>query len=365
MQIKQIFSKTLATLIGKKESSKTQSHTLSRRSLLLGLGTGLGASSLVSQASRSSQPSASTSLPLPYRSRHGGHHADQHPIGSAGHAITARTKKLNPMAVLQSFDYGKVSRMADGRTVRDFTLVATEEEVEIAEDIAFEGWMFNGHIPGATLRCTEGDYVRVRFINRTERRHSIHIHSFKPSEMDGVEPVQPGDEFVYEFVAEPFGLFPYHCHIRPVNEHIQRGLYGALIIDPKRPRPKANELVMVLNSYDLDSDQKNDLYSVNGVAEYFLEQPIPLKVGELTRIYLLNMTEFDPVVSMHLHAIMFNVYRSGSWLTPHEYTDIVTLAQAERAILEFSYKFPGQYLFHPHQTLLAERGCIGLFEVMK
>jgi len=363
MQIKQIFSKTLATLSGKQESSETSSRILSRRSLLLGLGTGFGASLLIGQSSRSNQPSASTSLPLPYRSRHGAHHADQHPIGPAGHAVTARTKKLNPMAVLQSFDYGKVSHMTDGRTVRDFTLVAAEEEVEIAEDIAFEGWMFNGHIPGPTLRCTEGDYVRVRFINQTERRHSIHIHGFKPSEMDGVEPVQPGDEFVYEFVAEPFGLFPYHCHIRPVNEHIQRGLYGALIIDPKRPRPKANELIMVLNSYDLDSDQKNDLYSINGVADYFLEHPIPLKVGELTRIYLLNMVEFDPVVSLHLHASMFNVYRSGSWLTPHENTDIVTLAQAERAILEFAYKFPGQYLFHPHQTLMAERGCAGSFSV--
>ncbi len=367
MQIKQIFSKTLATLSGKQEASTAQSHPLSRRSLLLGLGTGLGASLLIGQASRSnqSQPGVSTSLPFSYRSHHSSHHADQHPIGPAGHAVTARTKKLNPMAVLQSFDYGKVSPMADGRTLREYTLIAAEDEVEVAEDIAFEAWMFNGRIPGPTLRCTEGDLVRWRFVNQTERRHSIHIHGFKPSEMDGVEPIEPGAEFIYEFVAEPFGLFPYHCHIRPVNEHIQRGLYGAFIIDPKTPRPKANELIMVLNSYDLDSDQKNDLYSVNGVAEFFLEHPIPLKVGEFVRIYLLNMVEFDPVVSLHLHASMFNVYRSGSWLTPHEYTDIVTLAQAERAVLEFAYKFPGQYLFHPHQTLLAERGCAGFFEAMR
>jgi FtsP/CotA-like multicopper oxidase with cupredoxin domain len=336
-----------------------------RRTFLFGLGAGLtGLGMWVSSAWRGQPTTPSVPSQWQYRSRHASHHADDHPSGPAGRQLSARTKKLDPMAVLKSFDYGKISRTPDGQTVREYTFTATEEEVQIAEDIAFEAWMFNGRIPGPTVRCTEGDLIRWRFINQTPRRHSIHIHGFKPAEMDGVEPIQPdGAEFVYEFIAEPFGLFPYHCHIRPVNEHIQRGLYGALIIDPKTPRPKANELVMVLNSYDLDSDWKNDVYSINGVADYFLEHPIPLKVGELVRIYLLNMSEFDSVVSLHLHASMFNVYRSGSWLTPHEYTDIVTLAQAERAILEFSYKYPGQYMFHPHQTVIAERGCAGFFEV--
>jgi FtsP/CotA-like multicopper oxidase with cupredoxin domain len=334
---------------------------LNRRTFLSGLGAGLGLSFLVLAGSRSQAPSSPSRWP--YKSRPRSHHTDAHPIGPAGRQLSARTRQLDPMAVLKSFDYGVVSRTADGRVIREYTFIATEEEVQIAEDIGFEAWMFNGRIPGPTVRCTEGDLIRWRFINQTPRRHSIHIHGFKPAEMDGVDPIEPGGEFIYEFVAEPFGLFPYHCHIRPVNEHIQRGLYGALIIDPKTPRPKANELVFVLNGYDLDSDQRNDLYSINGVADYFLEHPIPLKAGELVRIYLLNMTEFDPVVSLHLHATMFNVYRSGSWLTPHEYTDIVTLAQAERAILEFSYKYPGRYMFHPHQSVIAERGCAGFFEV--
>lgn len=337
---------------------------LNRRTFLFGLGTGLGLIMAGSAGSRSQQVAPSSPPHWSYKSHHSSHHTDAHPIGPAGRTLSVRTKKLDPMAVLKSFDDGKVSHPPDGRTVREYTFIATEEEVQIAEDVGFEAWMFNGRIPGPTVRCTEGDLIRWRFVNQTPRRHSIHIHGFKPAEMDGVDPVEPeGGEFVYEFIAEPFGLFPYHCHIRPVNEHIQRGLYGALIIDPKTPRPPANELVFVLNGYDLDGDWKNELYSINGVADYFLEHPIPLKVGEPVRIYLLNMTEFDPVVSLHLHATMFNVYRSGSWLTPHEYTDIVTLAQAERAILEFSYKYPGRYMFHPHQNVIAERGCAGFFEV--
>jgi FtsP/CotA-like multicopper oxidase with cupredoxin domain len=40
-------------------------------------------------------------------------------------------------------------------------------------------------------------------------------------------------------------------------------------------------------------------------------------------------------------------------------SDVVTLAQAERAILEFELSDTGRYMFHPHQHHLAMRGAIG------
>ena len=50
-------------------------------------------------------------------------------------------------------------------------------------------------------------------------------------------------------------------------------------------------------------------------------------------------------------------------MTPDEYTDMVTMSQGERGILEFSYKYPGQYMFHAHKTEFAEKGWVGLFMV--
>jgi FtsP/CotA-like multicopper oxidase with cupredoxin domain len=47
-----------------------------------------------------------------------------------------------------------------------------------------------------------------------------------------------------------------------------------------------------------------------------------------------------------------------------EITDVFTLGIGERQILEFRYPFSGRYMFHPHQDVIAERGCMGLFEVM-
>ncbi|HXV99652.1 MAG TPA: multicopper oxidase domain-containing protein, partial [Anaerolineae bacterium] len=46
-----------------------------------------------------------------------------------------------------------------------------------------------------------------------------------------------------------------------------------------------------------------------------------------------------------------------------EYTDTIMQTQAQRGILEFSYKFPGLYMFHAHNTEFAELGWAGNFEV--
>ena len=46
-------------------------------------------------------------------------------------------------------------------------------------------------------------------------------------------------------------------------------------------------------------------------------------------------------------------------MTPNEYTDAITMGQGERGILEFTYKYPGPYLFHAHKTEFAEKGWIG------
>ena len=44
---------------------------------------------------------------------------------------------------------------------------------------------------------------------------------------------RPGGRTVYEFDAQPAGLHLYHCHVRPLAEHIAKGLYGAFIVDPR------------------------------------------------------------------------------------------------------------------------------------
>ena len=272
---------------------------------------------------------------------------------------------FDPMAFLTSFDYGRTSTLRDGRTLREYQIAAVDAEVEVAAGIKYPAWTYNGQVPGPTLRCTEGDLIRVHFTDNSSHPHTIHFHGIHPAGMDGVfEQVEPGGEFTYEFTAEPFGLHLYHCHTMPIKKHIEKGLYGTFIVDPKTSRPPAKELVMVMNGFDTDFDGENEVYTVNGVANYYLYNPIRIRKDEPVRIFLVNMTEFDLINSLHVHANFFKHFKTGTNLDHYEYTDTVILGQGERSVLEFSYKFPGKYMFHAHQSEFAELGWMGLFEVV-
>ena len=254
----------------------------------------------------------------------------------------------------------------DGTLLREYWFNAFDREIEVAPGVFFQAWTYNGQVPGPTIRATEGDRIRIHFRNDAARPHTMHFHGFHPAEMDGSLPsqfVEPGGAFTYEFTAEPFGIHLYHCHVTPLTEHIHKGLYGAFIIDPKTPRERAKELVMMMNGFDTDFDGENEIYAVNSVAFHYLSRPVHVRQGELVRIYLVNILEFDQINSFHLHANFFKEYRIGTSLTPNAFTDIVVMGQAERSILEVRFPHPGSYMFHAHKTEFSELGWMGMFEV--
>ncbi|MGI9180353.1 MAG: multicopper oxidase domain-containing protein [Longimicrobiaceae bacterium] len=273
---------------------------------------------------------------------------------------------FDPSAFLTHFDTGNVSRLPSGQILREYQIVAIDKEIEVAPGVFFPAWTYNGQVPGPTIRCTEGDRIRVRFINGGSHPHTIHFHGIHAANMDGsFEIVQPGGTFTYEFDAEPFGLHLYHCHAVPLKRHIHKGLYGVFLIDPKEGRPPARELVMMMNAFDTNFDGENEIYAVNTAAFHYQKHPIPIRVGELVRIYLVNITEFDLINSFHLHGNFFRLYRTGTRLDHYEFTDTMMLTQGERAVLELTYKLPGRFLFHAHQSEFAELGWVGIFDVQE
>ena len=160
-------------------------------------------------------------------------------------------------------------------------------------------------------------------------------------------------------------LHLYHCHTVPIKRHIHKGLYGAFIMDPREGRPPANEMVMVMNGFDTNFDGENEVYAVNTVAFHYQKHPIRIRQHELNRIYLVNVTEFDLLNSFHLHGNLYRLYRTGTDLQRFEYTDMVAMAQGERAVLEFTYKHTGPFMFHAHQSEFAELGWSGVFLVQE
>lgn len=336
---------------------------------------------------------------------------------------------------LTHFSCGHVTVFGNGTVLRKFTLIAddfggTGKPIPIStnqEDLVFAGshqfnktktpagqkydpvifhaWTFNGTVPGPTIRVTAGDHVQVTMINAKDSAfaHSWHVHSIHSGPNDGTMTqsgmIFPGENYTYDFVADPPGVYPYHCHMAPVEEHISRGLYGMMIIDPPKPRPAAAEMVMMLNSYSFsyegvngsghlsptvpatmadirknltqveeNSDEgngpDNQFYSVNGMPfGYTGPNEVHLKTHTPYRIYLANMVEFDDINSFHIHGTMGNFTESGTITTPKVYTDIVALQQGDRGIFEFSYKFPGIFMFHSHINHFTDLGWIGFFNV--
>jgi manganese oxidase len=249
--------------------------------------------------------------------------------------------------------------------LREYELVARDVEIEVAQGVHYAAWTYNGTAPGPVIRATEDDLLRVHFRNEGAHPHTIHFHGIHPANMDGVfEIVPPGGAFTYEFPARPWGMQLYHCHSTPLKKHIHKGLYGAFIIDPPKPRKPAQELVMVMNGFDTDGDGENNFYAVNGPAFYYARYPIRVSRSQTVRIYLVNITEFDLINSFHLHGDFFRYYRTGRDEVV-EYTDNVILGQGERGIIEIDFANTGRFMFHAHQSEFAELGWMGFFDVVE
>lgn len=303
-------------------------------------------------------------------------HENPHLMGAVGRVST---EAFDPSVFLRTWNFSNLTDTerarfyretprSNGTLLREYEMFAVDRDVEIAPGVFFPAWTYNGQVPGPTLRANEGDRIRVNFINQGTHPHTIHFHGWHPPEMDGSMPeheVAPGERFVYEFDAEPFGVHLYHCHSVPLKRHIHKGLYGAFIIDPPTSavatRAPADELIMMLNSFDTNFDAENEVYAVNTVAHFHMHEPIRVQVGQLVRMYVINITEFDLLNSLHLHGMFFDVYRTGTQLIPSETTDTVMFCQGERMVLETTFRYPGDFMFHAHQSEFAELGWMGLF----
>lgn len=295
---------------------------------------------------------------------------------------------FSPRDILTGWNSGKVSQLENGQTLREYDIAVEEREIEIAPGVFYPAWTYNGRVPGSTIRVTEGDRVKINFRNKSQHPHTIHFHGIHSARQDGVPgtlEAMPGQEVVYDFDAKPFGCHLYHCHSAPFKRHLHKGLYGAFIVDPDPKRhpeaePEARsrllgtsenqewqEFLMVMNAFDTNFDDENEFYAVNTIPYEFMKRPLRIERDRPVRVYLINVTEFDPINSFHLHGNFFDYYDSGTTLTPTLRTiDTVMQCQGQRGILEFSFKehAPGQYMFHAHQSEFLELGWMSAFEVM-
>jgi len=149
-----------------------------------------------------------------------------------------------------------------GQPVKGFNLTAMESNLQITEGVTLPVWTYNGAVPGQEIRVTQGDFVKVTLKNDLKVPVTIHWHGYPvSSETDGVpgvsqDAVLPGETFTYSFSADVAGTYWYHSH-QESSEQVDKGLYGALIVEPKDAVRPDKDYTLLLDEWINPEDASN------------------------------------------------------------------------------------------------------------
>jgi FtsP/CotA-like multicopper oxidase with cupredoxin domain len=193
--------------------------------------------------------------------------AHQHAVGSVGQVSVA-------------------DLVADPRRPADVrvTLEAKHERFAIPGGQSYDGYTIGGSSPGPTIRARQGQLVEVTLVNDSVSDGvALHWHGVDvPNAEDGVagitqDAVPIGGRHVYRFVAADAGTYWYHSH-QMSHEQVERGLLGALVVDPVTPVFATIDRLALLHLY---AGQR----TLNGRAE---DETVEAPPGSAVRVRVIN-----------------------------------------------------------------------------
>lgn len=151
-----------------------------------------------------------------------------------------RLIKLFQMVVLGSF-VGIAASSALAETVHVKMDSVEKDLVVDNKGTTQQMWTFDGTVPGPIVRVKQGDTVDFTLTNSATNKnsHSMDFHAAIVDVLDEFAEIKPGEEKHFIFEANHPGVFIYHCGASTMSEHISRGMYGVIIVDPKGGYSKA------------------------------------------------------------------------------------------------------------------------------
>ncbi|MBI3773647.1 MAG: multicopper oxidase domain-containing protein [Gammaproteobacteria bacterium] len=198
----------------------------------------------------------------------------------------------------------------------------------------YPAWTYDGSIPGPVVRVKEGDVVEFELINDPENKesHSMDFHAAVVDVLSEFGPIKPGQTKKFSFDAKYPGVFMYHCGSMPMHQHIARGMYGIIIVDPKEgysadyPKPD-REYVLVQGQFFPDADNHHAIMEnqgwtgtlINGKMFHYdpvhddkATQVLEAKPGERVRIFYVNANVNLPAAIHPIAGIWDRVYLNGN-----------------------------------------------------
>ena len=267
--------------------------------------------------------------------------------------------------------------------VVEVRMVMKDKAVEIAPGVTYNVWAFDGDMsaPGPVVHVRQGQTVEMTLVNGGAIPHSIDFHAARIAPNVAFRDVAPGESFTFRFKAGDPGVFMYHCGTKPVLAHIANGMYGAIVVDPATPLPKADrEYVLVASEWYLNGDgiaepasldlakahaMTPDWTAFNGYANQYITHPLTADPGDLVRFYVVDAGP-SLTTAFHVVGTVFDrVYPNGDMSPQHSQSGVqtVNVPAGGGAVFEVRIDEPGLYPFVSHAFAHVDLGQVGVLKV--
>ena len=156
-------------------------------------------------------------------------------------------------------------------------------------------------------------------------------------------------------------------------------MYGAVIVDPAKPRPKAREFVFVQSEFylarkpaadgtrGLDWERflslAPDHVVFNGRAAQYASNPLDVRPNELLRLYVVNAGP-NRISSFHVVGGIFDRVYPDASATPVAGVQTSNIPVGGASIFELRLRQPGDYPFVTHAFADATKGAVGVLRAL-
>ncbi|MFO7324750.1 MAG: multicopper oxidase domain-containing protein [Pseudomonadota bacterium] len=247
----------------------------------------------------------------------------------------------------------------DATSAATVEVTMTAREVDVVIDNAGNKrrmWTYDGTIPGPLVRVKQGDVVKFTLKNDpgNANSHSMDFHAARVDVLDEFAEVKPGDSKQFEFRADYPGVFIYHCGAEAMAEHISKGMYGVIIVDPAEgysdafPKPD-REYVLVQGDLfepnaspeDITAGRRWEAALINGRIFHYdpVHDPnasltLEARPGERVRFYYVNAMINEASALHPIAGIWDRVWDNGHPKNVHYGLQTVEIGPAHGMILD-------------------------------
>jgi nitrite reductase (NO-forming) len=263
--------------------------------------------------------------------------------------------------------------------VANVHLGISHDTVSIAPGVKFQGWTFNGTVPGPVVHVRQGQLVRVTLHNSSPMAHSVDFHAARIAPNLAFTDIMPGTTKTFAFRANDPGVFMVHCGTAPAFAHIANGMYFAIVVEPKNMPHADIQYVLVASEFYLDKDGLNapasldmikaeqmtpDWVTWNGYAAQYKTHPLTARPGQTVRFWVVDAgpslnTEFH-VVGTLLNRAWVNADLTSA---PQQNIQTAVVPAGGGGVFDVKIDQPGIYPFVSHSFASVMLGEVGLLKV--